>query len=85
MFVMTEQTRADLFPNFEIPNDPVEAARTLEDRFLGDLEFLESNPPDPLAPVGERIAYTLAVGRARADAETIRALRESSGEEYAVK
>lgn len=50
--------------------------RALEDNLFDDLKALAEGGPDPLAPIGLRIAYTLAWGRARAEAERIASLHE---------
>lgn len=60
----------------ELPDDPREAVRILEDNLTNEQARLDSSAPDPLAPVSTLIAYALAQSRLRADSEVIRVIIE---------
>ncbi len=63
-----------------VPNDLGAAIGQLEDELFADLEVLDNNQPDPLSPIGERIAHTVATARVRATAEVIADLHRSRGD-----
>jgi len=56
-------------------------ARDLEDSLFDNLRSLNEKSPDPLAPIAEHVAHTLAWGRVRADAEEIAAIHERDADE----
>lgn len=63
-------------PQPEIPDDLPGAIRVLEDQMFTDLAVVESNTPDPLAPLSLRIAHSIAAARVRADSEVISELHQ---------
>jgi len=78
---MTNEADLPSIPETEDSNDLSEVARGLENNLFDRIQSLAENYPDPLAPVAEHLAHTLAWGRARADAEEIAAIHERNADE----
>lgn len=71
---MCHETQFNKFYDEQIPNNLDEAVGYLEAKVAHQITILEQQAPDPLAPMGERIAYTLAVARLRAETDVIATL-----------
>ncbi len=79
---MTEAANESLDPRIrnqpELPDDVGGIIRVLEDQILEDASHLEAVTPDPLAPIAERVAHTIAYGRVKADSEVLTRLYEAN-------
>ena len=52
----------------------------LEDAFLDDVEEINANTPDPLAPLRERVAHRLRLAHVRATSDVLAELRTAQNE-----
>lgn len=67
----------------KLPDDLDSAVRLLEDKIMTDMRRLEETMPDPLAPLSEWLAYTLATARLRAESEVVEELQRAHDDDSA--